>query len=234
MKVYESATEAADAIGVSVQTVTDWIKSRQLPAERIRRAGRRGRPGFRILHTDLIEASRGTLFEQPSQVPQLSFDTPEDQRRAALTLQVLWPTEQRSLPFSFDLLSGFRTLRALTYTISLPFILKLLTTQDYDWAEILFGSESLVRASDAAKVVLLQGAIRDEVARGYLGIGGDTDPRTKQLMDMQADGRARFLAAAGGVVHSKLYFLERPGLRRALVGSANLSERAMSGNTISG
>ena len=31
------------------------------------------------------------------------------------------------------------------------------------------------------------------------------------------------------MIHSKLYFLERPGLRRVLVGSANLSERALSG-----
>ena len=159
----------------------------------------------------------------------MRLDTPDDPDRHALTLEVVWPAEQRVQPFQSEILSGFKTFRAITYTVSLPSILKLLTAQDYDLAEVVFGSEALVRETSAERVVLFQAAIEDELAKGYIGIGGASDPRTEQLMAWQAEGRARFYAAAGGVIHSKLYFLERPGLRRVLVGSANLSERAMSG-----
>ena len=227
MEVYESASAAAEAIGVNVMAVTRWIKQGRLKAERTKRAGK---PAYRIRHADLLEASRGTMFEVPEVTQQMLLDSPEDQLKAALSLEVVWPAEHRSTLFSVDsVLAGFQTFKALTYTVSLPSILKLLTTQNYEVAEVVFGAEDLVRASNAEKVVALQGAIEDEISRGYIAIGGDSDPRTRQLMAWQAEGRAKFYAVAGGVIHSKLYFLERPGLRRLLVGSANLSERAFSG-----
>ena len=225
-EVYESAKEAAEAIGTSQATVSNWFKVGRLKAERVPRGGK---SALRIRHADLIEASRGTLFEQPGETAQLGFAAPEDPRKDALTLEVFWPEEQRAQRFTTEMLAGFSTFRALTYTVSLPSILKLLTTQNYDQAEVVFGSEALVRETKAETVVLFQAAIEDEITRGYIGIGGESDPRTQQLMAWQAEGRAKFYAAAGGVIHSKLYFLERPGLRRVLVGSANLSERAMSG-----
>ena len=144
-------------------------------------------------------------------------------------LEVFWPSEERAQPFSTDILTGFKTFQAITYTVSLPSIFKLLTTQDYELAEVIFGSEMLVREANADRVVQLQDAIETEVAKIYIGIGGETDSRTQHLMAWQVEGRARFYSVGGGVVHSKMYFLERPGLRRVLVGSANLSDRAMSG-----
>ncbi len=226
-EVYESASEAAEVIGTKQQIVSGWIKSGRLQAVRVPRAGR---PSYRIRHVDLIAASRGTMFEDRIAQPQLSaFDTLEDARDAALSLEVIWPYEHDVTKFTTDILAGFETFRALTYTVSLPSILKLLTMQEYREAEILFGSEGLVRETSAEKVVLFQQAIEDELARGYLGIGGATDEQTAHLMAWQATGRARFYVTGGGIVHSKLYFLEKPGLRRVLVGSANLSDRAMSG-----
>ena len=225
--VYESASEAAEAIGVQHTTISRWISQGRLKAERIKRDGK---PAYRIRHVDLIEASLGTMFEMPEAAQQMLLDTPEDQLKAALSLEVVWPAEHRSTLFTVDgVLAGFQTFKALTYTVSLPSILKLLTTQNYEFAEIVFGAEKLVRESNAEKVIALQGAIEDEIARGYIAIGGDSDPRTRQLMAWQAEGKAKFYVVAGGVIHSKLYFLERPGLRRLLVGSANLSERAFSG-----
>lgn len=225
--VYESASEAAEAIGVQHTTISRWISRGRLKAERIKRAGK---PAYRIRHVDLVEASRGTMFEMPEESQQMLLDTPQDLLKAALSLEVVWPAEHRSSLYTADgIMAGFQRFRALTYTVSLPSILKLLTTQNYEFAEIVFGAEALVRASNAEKVMALQGAIEDEISRGYIAIGGDSDPRTRQLMAWQAEGKAKFYAVAGGVIHSKLYFLEKPGLRRLLVGSANLSERAFSG-----
>ena len=224
--VYQTAAEAAEAIGTTQPTITRWYQKGRLKAERVSRGGK---DALRIHHADLIEASRGTVFEPPVEAPQMRLDTPEDQRREALSLEVFWPAEQRAQPFSTDILSGFKTFQALTYTVSLPSIFKLLTTQDYELAEVVFGSEKLVRETEANRVVNLQEAIETELARTYIGIGGETDSRTQHLMAWQAEGRVRFYAVGGGVVHSKLYFLQRPGLRRVLVGSANLSNRALSG-----
>ena len=43
------------------------------------------------------------------------------------------------------------------------------------------------------------------------------------------DGRARFFVVKDAIAHAKIYLLERAGLRRVVVGSANLSETAFSG-----
>ena len=226
-EVYETSAEAAESIGSDNATISRWIRQGRLKAERIKRGGK---PSYRIRHADLIEASRGTMFDPPEPSQHTLLESPEDRLKAALSLEVVWPTEHRAELFSVDgVLTGFQTFRALTYTVSLPSILKLLTTQDYEVVEIVFGSDNLVRESNADKVVRLQWGIENEIAHGYIAIGGDSDPRTRQLMAWQAEGRAKFYAVGGGVIHSKLYFLERPGLRRLLVGSANLSERAFSG-----
>ena len=67
--VYQTATEAADAIGTTAKTVTGWYQSGRLNAERVPRSGK---DALRIRHDDLIEASRGTVFEQPLvEAPQM-------------------------------------------------------------------------------------------------------------------------------------------------------------------
>ncbi|MDE2940234.1 MAG: hypothetical protein OXR67_15165 [Chloroflexota bacterium] len=176
-EIYDSAQEAADAIGSSNRTITKWFQEGRLKAERVPRGGR---AALRIRHADLIEASRGTMFEQSGAQPeQMRLDTPEDLKRDALSLEVLWPDDNRSNTFSLDMLAGFSHFRALTYTVSIPSILKLLTSNDYDFAEVVFGCEDLVRQSDAAKVTLLQKAIEDELTKGYIGIGGLPTPEPK-------------------------------------------------------
>ena len=188
-KIYETATEAAAAIGVTHQTITRWIRTGRLRAERVLRAGK---DAFKITHPDLVEASRGTMFEQPEVSRQMALDSPEDQLRAALSLEVVWPTEHRAEIFSVDsVMSGFKTLRALTYTVSIPAIMKLLTTQEFDAAEVVFGSERLVREAAAGKVMVEQRVIEDGIAQGYIAVGGDTDPRTEQLMRWFAEGSLR-------------------------------------------
>ena len=65
-ETYETCVEAAAAIGTTQQTISNWIKSGRLVAERVPRAGK---AGWRIRRADLLAASRGTIFEQPEARP---------------------------------------------------------------------------------------------------------------------------------------------------------------------
>ena len=227
-EVYESLTEASVAAGVSQPALSKWISNGRLKAERIPGPGK-GR--YRIRDVDLVEACRGTAYEFEKETRQMLLGSDDV---APLALEVVWPEEKRAARFTLKDLQGFTSLRAVTFTPSLDAILRLLGVlgdldTSYENMEVVFGSERLTKETDAAKVVLLQKAIADSLTQRYLAVGGITDPRTARLAEMQAQGRVSFYAAAGGVVHSKLYLLERDGLRRAMVGSANLSVRAFSG-----
>ena len=60
-EIYDGTEAAATAIGASRQTIHGWLKSGRLRGERIRRAGA---PTWRIKHCDLVDACKGTMFEQ--------------------------------------------------------------------------------------------------------------------------------------------------------------------------
>jgi len=227
---YNSATEAAKAIGVSAITIDRWIREGRLPAKRRSSGGERGRPGYLIAHADLIEASRKNRFEEtPSAAPMLPLDNAQAARDDALSLQVVWPLEGKTERYNPSILEGFTDFRAVTYSVSIPTVLKLLERGNYERFEVVFGNDELLRAGTAADVILAQAGIEAGLNREFLAIGGVADPRSKALLEWQERGIARFMVFDGGVVHSKYYLLARPGLQRVLVGSANLSQRAFSG-----
>ena len=61
-EIYDGTEAAATAIGASRQTIQGWLKSGRLRGERVRRAGA---PIWRIKRCDLVDACKGTMFEQP-------------------------------------------------------------------------------------------------------------------------------------------------------------------------
>ena len=71
--------------------------------------------------------------------------------------------------------------------------------------------------------------IRADMTRGFIGIGGDSDQRAMALIDQVARGKGEFRALKDRGAHSKIYLLDSPGKTRVIVGSANLSETAFSG-----
>ena len=226
-EVYESADEAAAAIGVRRATVQDWLKTGRLPGKRVP-VSRGGRPKWRIQHADLVAAYRGSMLGDTE--PQQSlFDSTGATSLDPLTLQVVWPLEHRHEPFSPSMLTGYSRFQAVTYSVSVPMILKLLSEHDYEDFEVIFGSEDLTLASDLGGLVTAQLAIDEALTMGFVGLGGVEDPKTRLIMDKQASGQARFLTMSNAVVHSKLYILESGESRRVLIGSANLSGRALSG-----
>ncbi|MCE2458769.1 MAG: phospholipase D family protein [Dehalococcoidia bacterium] len=182
-----------------------------------------------IQHKDLVAARRGTMFAEETGPSQLRLDSEEDRKKDALSLQVVRPMEQRSELFHPRILTGYSSFRAVTYTVSIPMILELLSQNNYEKFEVIFGAERLTRTHDASRIIVMQQAIEEELTKGFVGMGGVNDIGLKSIMDRQASGQARFLAISGSVVHSKVYLLESKGQRRALVGSANLSKAALSG-----
>ena len=168
------------------------------------------------------------MFEQP-QAAQLSLDSATQPDLNALSLQVVWPEEERAELFSPDILTGYDTLRAVTYSVSIPMILRLLMNDLYQDLEVIFGDERLAKAATADRIFAWQRSLEEHLTKGFVGMGGLDDPKAKIIMDRQSAGTARFFAMSGSVVHSKIYLLENRAHRRVLVGSANLSTRAMSG-----
>ena len=228
--VYESAGEAAAAIGVSRKTIQAWIKTGKLRAERQRRrAGQRGNPdGWRIEHADLMAARSGTMFAEPED-QQLQLSTQEAMPLDPMGLHVVWPTAQRHEPFNPRLFTGYSVLRAVTYSVSMPMILKMLKDYDYQDVEVVFGDEGLAQATSASEIMVLQGAIDEQVTATFVGMGGVQDAKTRAIMERVANGQVRFKAVSGSIVHTKLYLLENTTAKRILVGSANLSIPAFSG-----
>ena len=226
-KVYIGTAEAAYAIGVSEKTIRGWIDSRRLKAEAKRMPGMRGRPPYHIRHEDLIATSRQAMAidaEAPTDMMALLDAGAND--ADALALEIIWPESGRVERLGLDALKGFESLRAATFSASVPAIYEI--ADGLERLQVEFGCKDLLDAS-ADKIIKLQEAIELQLARGWLGIGGELDPRAMRLMDKQAAGDFEFRALAGGVSHSKIYLLERAGLKRALVGSANLSKQAFSG-----
>ena len=99
-RIYETAAEAAEAIGVKYQTIINWIRSNRLKAERV--PSTTGKNRWRVKHSDLVIARRGTMFEEPITQSQLSLDK-QDPAKAGMGLTVVWPDENKSQPFNIEL-----------------------------------------------------------------------------------------------------------------------------------
>ena len=224
---YDGRRAAAGAIGASENTIQKWVRDGRLHPTRIRRQGG-GRPIMRFFRDDLLKAARGTQFEeQPTQMG-LVANNGGAKASDPLSLHVLWEEQGRVEPFSLDLMRGYSTFRAATYTPSVPAIVKLLELADWERFDVLFGSERLARASSAADVVMLQGVIQNEKASQFVG-ARFADEKQATLADAVAAGKVRLSIMSGGISHLKIYLLEGKRGRRAMAGSANLSLTALTG-----
>ncbi len=144
-------------------------------------------------------------------------------------LDVVYASANESERFDRDaLFGGFTSMRALTYTPSIPMILALLRDYDYEDFECIFGHSGIL-PRDAADVLGFQAVVDEKLNKGFVGIKGLSEERKKFIYDRAVDESARFFVVKDTIAHAKIYLLEREGLRRVIVGSANLSETAFSG-----
>ena len=129
---------------------------------------------------------------------------------------------------------GFRSLKALTFSASVPAILDVVEL--FEDVEITFGSErvltrelaALEQATTAAgyrftDALADQKAFIERLVRPSLSKSGE------RLLERVQDGTLRFRLHREMPSHAKLYLLSGDGCFRAVAGSANLSFAAFSG-----
>ena len=137
-------------------------------------------------------------------------------------LNVVYARYERSEPFSMGLFDGFSSLRVLTYSASISFTVRMLNL--FETVECVFGYEGVLQ--DFSDIIACQKTLTENE---LLAVKGLDDTRKQFILDKHSQGKAHFYVVKDAVSHSKIYLLESETLRRVLVGSANLSDRAFSG-----
>ncbi len=161
-----------------------------------------------------------------TQQRRLGLDDPESLTRDA-GLSVVRATSDGVEPFDVNMFAGFTSMRALSYTASMKMIVGLLRDYKYDDFECVFGHSGII-APDLSDVLAFQAVVEANLRKAFVGVA-TSDDRQQELFDLVINDKARFLVVKDKIAHAKIYLLEREGLRRVIVGSANLAETAFSG-----
>ena len=129
-------------------------------------------------------------------------------------------------PFTWGIFDGFDKMRVLTYSASVPMIVRMLDRHSFEFFECVFGYEGgLQRVAD---IVAFQQFLINQVRDYALRL---EDERQRIIFERIHAERARFYVVKDNIAHAKVYLLEDNSgeRRRVIVGSANLSERAFGG-----
>lgn len=157
---------------------------------------------------------------------QLFEDAESTTRRSAL--YVVHATARSIASFQPACFTGYRSMRALTYTSSIPMIAELMATQRFEQFECVFGHGGIL-SREAAQILAFQNVVRERLAGAIVGVKGLRDEAREAVHRLVADGEMRFFVVKDAIAHAKIYLLEGDGRKRVIVGSANPSERAFSG-----
>ncbi len=179
-----------------------------------------------IKYTAMVTSVNARAREMTTQ-QGFTFDDPDSRTRSS-TLNVVYAQAKSVSAFDRSLFADFDSMKALTYTSSIPMILGLLKDFDYAEFECIFGHNGVLSRS-AADLLSFQSVMDEKLNEGFVGINDISEERRKILYDRAASGAAQFYVVKDAIAHAKIYLLEREDLRRVIVGSANLSETAFSG-----
>ena len=128
--------------------------------------------------------------------------------------------------FGWDLFEGYDTLRVLTYSASTNAIVRMLDNYSFETFECVFGYEGTLR--EIKSILAFQKVVVGDTRAAIMGL---KDERHIRILEKVHAGQAHFRVLRKSIAHAKLYLLSRSdGHRRVLIGSANLSEQAFSGN----
>ena len=160
-------------------------------------------------------------FGEPRPGETLGFDIDD-----GTGLRVARARFESESKFSWSMFDGYDRIRILTYSAGVGAIVRLLDRHGFSDFECVFGCESTLHT------------LKDIMAFQQVAIG-DTRAAIKKLSDERhvfilgrvREGQARFRVLRRQIAHAKLYLLEdtESGRRRAIIGSANLSETAFGG-----
>ena len=140
-------------------------------------------------------------------------------------LRVVRATFVEEEKFDWTLFEGFDSLRVLTYSASSSAVVRMLDDFSFDRFECVFGSEG--RLGNFLEVLAFQQVVTGQTRAAIMGL---KDERHRRILEKVAEGHARFWALRQYVAHAKLFLLSAGDRTRVIVGSANLSERAFSGD----
>ena len=128
--------------------------------------------------------------------------------------------------FDWDVFEGFDTLRVLTYSVSVDAIVRMLDKYAFTTFECVFGYEGIIR--DMKDIIAFQKTVVGNTRAAIMGL---KDERHIQILEKVHAGQAHFRVLRKSIAHAKLYLLSNSdGRKRVIIGSANLSERAFSGD----
>ena len=128
--------------------------------------------------------------------------------------------------FNWDLFDGYDRLRVLTYSASISAIIRMLDKYSFANFECVFGYEGTL--GDIRNILAFQKVVVGDTRAAIMGL---KDERHIHVLEKVSAGLASFRVLRKHIAHAKLYLLSNPdGHSRVIIGSANLSERAFSGN----
>ena len=138
-------------------------------------------------------------------------------------VQAAFMDEQK---FDWALFRGFQELRVLTYSASVNAIIRMLDDYAFDTFECVFGCEGTL--NDIKNILAFQKVVVGDMRAAIMGL---EDERHIRILRKVHAGQAHFRVLRKSIAHAKLYLLSNnQGHRRVIIGSANLSEQAFSGN----
>ena len=158
---------------------------------------------------------------------ELLFDDAESITQRG-ELNVVHARAESVASFGPKYFAGFTTMRALTYSSSIPMIAGLLAEHDFDAFECIFGHGGIL-SRDAADILAFQDVVADGLRDSIVALHGVAPERREVIHDRVAREEVRFFVVKDVIAHAKIYLLEGEDRKRVIVGSANLSERAFSG-----
>ena len=128
--------------------------------------------------------------------------------------------------FDWDLFDGYDNMRVLTYSASINAIIRMLDKYSFTTFECVFGYEGTL--GDIKNILAFQKVVVGDTRAAIMGL---KDERHIHVLEKVYAGLASFRVLRKHIAHAKLYLLSNPdGHTRVIIGSANLSERAFSGN----
>ena len=128
--------------------------------------------------------------------------------------------------FNWDLFQGYDSLRVLTYSASTGAIVRMLDNFSFETFECVFGYEGTLR--EIKSILAFQKIVVGDARAAIMGL---KDERHIRILEKVHARQAHFRVLRKSIAHAKLYLLSRKsGERRVIIGSANLSEQAFSGN----
>jgi hypothetical protein len=163
------------------------------------------------------------LFEENDSAKKLQTGFSLDDGTGLRVVGAKFLDEQK---FDWNLFDGYNSLRVLTYSASVNAIVRMLEKYSFNKFECVFGYQGVLR--DIKDILSFQKVVVSDIRAAIINL---KDIRYTYLLEKAHSGAAHFYVMRKYIAHAKLYLLsDSEGHTRVIVGSANLSERAFSGN----